>query len=216
MELAKRQETYPFVYLLPACAMANRYDFTTSVVRLFKTDRQAENLYNGRVSLFSSVDDLKKVDPDFLKQVFEDLCKENGLDPASYSGDPAHRLYRVCYEVGDYVKTAGLVLSGKQVQRHLYEFNNKKIAEKVETWRYPRQARIILKAVLATGTAHHTEDDLQKLMLNLIATGQLKTKQDHWRIFQYYRPQYINDGFLIRGGGEFDTPEVDDVEASNT
>lgn len=212
MNLAAQQEAFPYVYLLPACAMANRYDFTTSVVRLFKSDKQAYNVYNSKVSLFTSVDDLKVVDPDFLKVVFDDLCTEHNLNPDSYSGDPAHRLLRVCYEVGDYVKRAGLVQSGKQVQRHLYQFNLKFIAEKVETWRYPRQARIILKAVLATGSAHHTEDELQKLMLNLLSTGQLKTKQDQWRIFQYYRPQYINDGFLIRGGGEFDTPEEDDVE----
>lgn len=212
MELSARQEAFPYVYLLPARAMVNQFPFTTSVVRLFKTDRQAENYFKCRASLFTSVDDLKKVDQEYLVMIFEDLCRENNLDPAAYTGDPAHRLHRVCYEVGDYVKTAGLVQSGKQMQRHLYEFNIKKITEKVETWRYPRQARIILKAVLATNSAYHSEDELQKLMLNLIATGQLRTKQDHWRVFQYYRPQYINDGFLIRGGGEFDTPEEQDVE----
>lgn len=45
---------------------------------------------------------------------------------------------------------------------------------------------------------HVTEEELKKLVIN--RAGELKTKQDPWRIFQYYRPTLIKLG-LIRTEG---------------
>lgn len=65
---------------------------------------------------------------------------------------------------------------------------------------YPRQAAIILDALLRAGQQYYHEEDLLLLMNQLVGSGTIRTRQDPWRIFQYYRPQMIDDNIIIRGG----------------
>lgn len=76
--------------------------------------------------------------------------------------------------------------------------------------KYPKQCRIIVERLSAYETPYVLESELERMMNNLVATGKLKTKQNSWLIFQYYRPQLINDGLIVRGneGAE----ESDDEE----
>jgi hypothetical protein len=64
---------------------------------------------------------------------------------------------------------------------------------------YPKQARIILDTLARQESPYILEADLMKLMNYLVVQGKLKTKQDSWRIFQYYRPQFLDAGLLVRG-----------------
>lgn len=65
--------------------------------------------------------------------------------------------------------------------------------------RYNKQARTVFTALYDGGKEFLTEDEIKKLIYRLVADRQLKTKQEPWVIFQYYRPQFIKDGYVVRG-----------------
>ncbi len=64
---------------------------------------------------------------------------------------------------------------------------------------YPKQCRIIMERLAKYDSPYQLESELNRMMINLVATAQLRTKQDPWLIFQYYRVQLIKDGFIQRG-----------------
>ncbi len=64
---------------------------------------------------------------------------------------------------------------------------------------YPKQCRVIISALKKVGPTP-LERQLKDMMLNLVATGQLKTKQDPWLIMQFYRKKLIDAGIISRGG----------------
>jgi hypothetical protein len=65
--------------------------------------------------------------------------------------------------------------------------------------KYNKQARTVFQALLDTGKEFLTEEEIKKAIYRLVAERALKTKQEPWVIFQYYRPQFIKDGYVIRG-----------------
>jgi hypothetical protein len=48
----------------------------------------------------------------------------------------------------------------------------------------------------ATDTKHIPESEAMELIEAAKKSGKLKTKQDSWHIFQYYRPQLIAGDYL--------------------
>lgn len=64
---------------------------------------------------------------------------------------------------------------------------------------YNNQARIVFTALLENGKQFLNEEEIKKIILTLVAKRALKTRQEPWVIFQYYRPQFIKDGFIVRG-----------------
>lgn len=64
---------------------------------------------------------------------------------------------------------------------------------------YNKQARAVFTALLDYGQQFLTEEEIKKLIYRLVAERILKTKQEPWVIFQYYRPQFIKDGYVVRG-----------------
>lgn len=60
--------------------------------------------------------------------------------------------------------------------------------------RLPKQAKAIISNV--TVDEDITEADLKDVVVELAETGVLQTKQDPWRIFQYYRANMINSSML--------------------
>lgn len=64
---------------------------------------------------------------------------------------------------------------------------------------YNTQARIVFQALMSSEKQFLNEDEIKKIIYRLVADRQLKTKQEPWVIFQYYRPQFIKDGYVIRG-----------------
>jgi hypothetical protein len=74
-----------------------------------------------------------------------------------------------------------------QLSSRLYHFNFDKFFDRERD--FAPQARQIIRALSAKNVETVTEAEL-------IALIDVKTKQNPWRIFQYYRPQLINRGVL--------------------
>lgn len=74
---------------------------------------------------------------------------------------------------------------------------------------YNKQQRAIFSRLCEFPSPYLLEDEIRKMMFELVAARRLKTKQDPWLIFQYYRPQFIKDGFISRGS---DPSEEDNNE----
>lgn len=64
---------------------------------------------------------------------------------------------------------------------------------------YNNQARIVFRALFDHGKQFLNEDEIKRIIFTLVAERKLKTKQEPWVIFQYYRPEFIRDGYVIRG-----------------
>ena len=65
----------------------------------------------------------------------------------------------------------------------------------------PKQAISILSN-LSGDLTNIPESDLKDQVSQLAADGTLSTKQDPWRIFQYYRSKMINHGYVTMAKAE--------------
>lgn len=65
--------------------------------------------------------------------------------------------------------------------------------------KYNNQARTVFTALFDHGKQFLEEEEIKYLILKLVADRKLKTNQKPWVIFQYYRPQFIKDGYIVRG-----------------
>ena len=74
-----------------------------------------------------------------------------------------------------------------QLSSRLYHFNFDKFYDRERD--FAPQARQIIRALAAKNISTFAEAELISLI-------DVKTKQNPWRIFQYYRPQLINRGVL--------------------
>jgi len=71
------------------------------------------------------------------------------------------------------------------------------------TWDlFPEQAQVILLGLKRFEDLELTELQMRELVDTLVREGLLQTRQDPWRIFQYYRPQMIGAGLLRQFNGE--------------
>lgn len=68
----------------------------------------------------------------------------------------------------------------------------------------PKQAISMIEIILEDGRERFTEDEMKAVIAEGAAAGQLKTKQDPWRIFQYYRPKLIQYDVLRQTNGDTD------------
>ena len=84
-------------------------------------------------------------------------------------------------------KSAGRPKSSPRV----YTFD---VPEKIEG--LPKQAVSILTGFSQMNGQELPEEKVQAFVQTLADTGELKTKQDPWRIFQYYRAKMISSGYL--------------------
>jgi hypothetical protein len=113
-----------------------------------------------------------------------------------------HELWKFMQRIGDRV----IKLSVCQTRsKDHYEINFNKIKSLMadeEKFKdsYPKQCRIIIERLSRYESPYQLEEELQLMMKNLVAFGHLKTKQDSWLIFQYYRKQLMDDGLISRGG----------------
>lgn len=89
----------------------------------------------------------------------------------------------------------GAVVSGKrkrgrpahQLDKRIYHFNFERFYDRERE--FAPQAKQILRALSAKNLTSISEAELIPLV-------SVKTKQDPWRIFQYYRPKMISRGVL--------------------
>lgn len=109
-------------------------------------------------------------------------------------------LWKFMQDVGDRLVQPAIRID--KTKEH-YELKISAIGELVESGeireKYNRQASLVLTALYENGKQFLLEDEIKALILRLVADRQLKTKQEPWVVFQYYRPQFIKDGYVIRG-----------------
>lgn len=93
--------------------------------------------------------------------------------------------------VGKLIKVAGdKKVRGRpagQLDDRVYVFNYSRFNEKYK--QLAPQARMILRSLEDRGINNLSESELKTQI-------QVKTKQDPWRIFQYYRPKMISYGII--------------------
>ena len=66
----------------------------------------------------------------------------------------------------------------------------------------PKQVKAISAALKARRFDFYTTEEMKAFMIEMVAERTLKTKQDPWRIFRYYRPMMIANNILIDHTGE--------------
>jgi hypothetical protein len=71
--------------------------------------------------------------------------------------------------------------------------------EKAFKLKYNNQARRVFTALLENGRQFLQEDEIRRVVYGMVVDRELKTKQDPWTVFIYYRPQFIKDGYIVRG-----------------
>jgi hypothetical protein len=91
---------------------------------------------------------------------------------------------------GTVSKTIGRPPANKKVYTFLMEF----AGDATDSFkRLPKQAKVILQNIKP---GDYPEKELYIHVMALHANGKLTTKQDPWRIFQYYRSSMIQGNFL--------------------
>lgn len=111
------------------------------------------------------------------------------------------RLWQFMQDIGDRLSTPS-IKSDKSKSHYEFKLGLMDALSKNEEdfkEKYNNQARTVFMALLNNNEQFMDEDDIKNLILRLVADRKLKTKQKPWVIFQYYRPQFIKDGFVVRG-----------------
>lgn len=116
----------------------------------------------------------------------------------------AKQLWEFIQDVGDRLKVVNLDTTIKVKEN--YELKLGPMGKLIGDWEtfkktYNNQARAVFCALYEYQEQFLTEDQIRKIIYNLVVERKLKTKQEPWIIFQYYRPQFIKDGYVIRGRG---------------
>lgn len=116
----------------------------------------------------------------------------------------AKLLWGLLQDIGDRVRAP----QQTQLTKEHYELKRAQMQELVDDEvafkeKYNNQARKIFRALLESGKQFLLEDEIRRIILELVVRRELKTKQDPWVVFQYYRPQFIKDGFVLRGGSNY-------------
>lgn len=110
--------------------------------------------------------------------------------------------WQMLQDIGDRLAVARVKTDTPKEQ---YEFklgamNDLRADEENYKEKYNNQSRILFEAILENGKQFMTEDEVKKLIYTLVANRELKTKQEPWTVWQYYRPQFMKDGYVLRGG----------------
>lgn len=112
-------------------------------------------------------------------------------------------LWEFIQDVGD--RLMAPMMSGTKSQtKEKYELKlgeMKKLIfdEKAFKEKYNNQARTVFEALYYNNEQFLNEEEIKVIILGLVAERKLKTRQKPWVIFQYYRPEFIKGGFVIRG-----------------
>lgn len=115
----------------------------------------------------------------------------------------ARRFWEFLQDVGDRLTRPRDQVMGKPKENYqLRVVDMRNLVADTEAFKekYNKQARIVFQCLLDTDKEFLTEEEIKKAIYGLVATRTLKTKQEPWVIFQYYRPQFIKDGYVLRGG----------------
>lgn len=115
--------------------------------------------------------------------------------------DLCARFWNMLQDIGDRVQAPVEKTKGSS---RTYEFKLAEMKAFTESddyeERYNNQSRVVFEALLNERRQILTEDEIRTIIYGLVASRRLKTRQEPWIIFQYYRPMFIKDGYVVRGG----------------
>lgn len=130
--------------------------------------------------------------------------EDYSIDPPDCGTEEFCRiLWEFLQDVGDRL-TAPSMSGTKAQTKEKYELklglmNELMNDEEAFKEQYNNQARIVFRALFNHGKQFLNEDEIKRIIYGLVVNRSLKTKQEPWVIFQYYRPEFIRDGYVIRG-----------------
>lgn len=129
-------------------------------------------------------------------------------DEVLESSPPDIDTERFSVELWNFMQKAGDRVTGLSVaqtrSKDHYQLNIEKMKslmadEEAFKKAYPKQCRVIIERLSKYDSPYQLEKELERMMNSIVAMGLLKTKQDPWLIFQYYRASLIDSGLLVRG-----------------
>ena len=144
---------------------------------------------------------------DYLPKSATGRIDDHEYDPPDCGTEEfARRLWQLLQDVGERlsVPSTGGSKNDSTATKENYEFRLGDMTALISDEdafkdKYNNQARTVFEALWHKNEQFLDEDQIKKLIYTLVANRALKTKQKPWVIFQYYRPQFIKDGFVIRG-----------------
>lgn len=207
----------------------------TCAIRLFPTldaARQQLSVAGFYSSVYKApLDFQKKYDHHQLEAFWTKICKLAEWRWPKYAKGPrltpqdheipdlgteafTKELWNLIQRVGD--RIIRLSVTQTRSKDH-YELNLTKMRELVASEgfkkMYPKQCRVIIERLSRYDSPYQLESELERMMKNLFVSGQIKTKQDIWLIFQYYRVQLIKDGLVTRGSEEYQGDDEEEMAA---
>jgi hypothetical protein len=127
------------------------------------------------------------------------LVPPDNLDQFSKT-ELADELWEICQIVGDQCRGSAQI-SDSNEDMYKIRIDRMTSEEGKAIWsKFPKQARQIIEALIRNGKSVMAEDDLQRLVIKLVADRVMKTKQDPWRIFCYYAPMIGDHRMLYYPG----------------
>lgn len=131
------------------------------------------------------LDDYPETPPDLTTEVF------------------AKQLWELLQDIGERMRVARLDTFSNKTKEN-YELllgEMKKLIDDEVAFeeKYNNQARIVFTALFDNGKQFLNEEEIKQVIYAIVANRTLKTKQKPWVVFQYYRPQFIKDGYVVRG-----------------
>lgn len=144
---------------------------------------------------------------DYMPRTATGSIEDHSYDPPDTGTEEfARLLWQLLQDVGERLSVPETGGSRNDITstKENYEFRLADMSqligdEEAFKLKYNNQARIVFEALWHKNEQFLDEDEIKKLIYMLVANRSLKTKQKPWVVFQYYRPQFIKDGFVIRG-----------------
>lgn len=124
----------------------------------------------------------------------------------------ADELWSLMLRVGDRITEAATIQRADKTQYHLRRDRLLALIDDADAMKqYPRQCKLIIQGLYDLKDEFVTEDRLRRMMTELTVYGGLKTKQDAFLIFMFYRKRLIDAGLFSRGGDVTDDEDEAEV-----
>lgn len=192
----------------------------TAVIRLFPSLEQVGGFYSWSVYRANVFINAGQLAARLTTKQLVTVCTklELPVDLKAPSLILAKELWAWGQANGDRVERAGTARS--DAREELYTVNVQLLKDPdmeglIKT--LPHQARVIAKALADAEKTSYTVEELSSLGNRLVASTQLKTKQDPFRVIRYYMPTLYDLGLVAypsrRGQGDDETEDAETAAA---
>lgn len=124
-------------------------------------------------------------------------CDEAGEDLALRRGDAAIQLWHLLQQVADRVQGINSVNEMDDEEMFVIRLDRMTTeGGQVLIQSFNKQKRQVAEQLVKLGKTKAYEHELKEMMGQAVRSGEIKTKQDPWRIFSYYAPELGDEGFI--------------------